>query len=382
MLYTGITTYPTGTYTPCCFVQYKNAYKGPIKEYWNSDFLNNMKKSFDNNEWPEACRRCRLTEESGADSKRINEWNKHYKKHKSFNVEPGKLDVIDLRLSNLCNQACVFCNSVNSSKIEDELKIHGEAHVDNVYYNHQPFANVDFRNPFTKEEIFSLFDNISDNCRVYITGGEPSILKINYEVLEYLIDNKLNEKVWIDLNTNFQVWNDKFYDLLKHFPGRMMASIDATGKQLEYIRHHSDWNNVSANFLRFRDEFPNWEVKVSPAAFMLNAWAQIDLIEWSLENKLPINFFNILINPGWLDVRLLPKKTKNDVIKQLEKYKKLPYSNIDNYMKFISSERTDFTLKDTAFNLDKIDAIRGNNWRETFPELADIVRKQQKKGLI
>lgn len=407
-LYNSITTYPNGTYTPCCYAQQRDAPTNvSYDQYWDSDYRKDMIAKFDKGEWPDACIRCSTIEKSDGWSKRKMEWHKHMMHHNDTDIKKfdKKLATIDLRLSNLCNQACVFCNSVNSSKIEDEVIEHGDKHTENIYHNYEMWKSQNFRSSWELDEIKSLLTNyeIDDKqCRMYMTGGEPTLLKINLEILEFIVDNNMQDKFYLDINTNHQSWNYKFFALANKFNGRCMSSIDATNSTIDYIRYHSNWDNTLNNILRFHKEFPHWKKSIHPAMFILNITQLPEMLEWSHKHDINIGVYNILAKPNWLDMRLLPESIRLDIADKLEEIKikyynwnfsdvqkeknwdqdtQIGITNIQNILRkggeLIKNNSTGdlWTLQDTALQLDRIDKIRNINWRETFPWLAELIKE-------
>ena len=388
MVHRGVNTYANGVCSPCCFTANWNSPVQSISEYRESKYLQYYKDKFANNEWPDECHRCKRTEETGAKSKRQHEIDKFKLKYGEvpYNHD-NKLDVLDLRLSNLCNQACVFCNPVNSSMIQKEVEVFGDLHTESNFGSLKAFEGRwdKVRQSFTTEEILNQIDNLTIGGRLYFTGGEPSILKQVFEILEYCIEKGRNEDLYLEFSSNFHTLNPKFLELIKYFNGRMWVSFDATESQYEYIRHHGIWKTASNNLLEFKKQVPNFRLEITPAQFILNAFADFDLCDWAYRNDINVVHDNFLHFPPWLDIRLLPIEQRKKIHKKIEQYKKKrpTKGNVslwDNYQKFILSEYNgNATLLDTELNLDKMDFIRKNNWRETFPWLHSIIEEYKRK---
>jgi molybdenum cofactor biosynthesis enzyme MoaA len=387
MLYRGVAVYPVGTFSPCCFTFRADTPITSFKGYRKSEYLQAMKDDFKNGKWPEQCARCKSTEESGAISKRQHEINKFKRKYRHDRFDMNKnLDVIDLRLSNLCNQACVFCNPVNSSLIQKEAEEYGSEHTKHTLDLFEAYKKQNrldkTRTSFSNEEIYKMIDVIAPNGRLYFTGGEPSILKQVHEILQYVIDAGKSRDVFLEFSSNFHALNPKFLKLLQHFSGRMWISFDAIGPEYEYIRHHGVWETAKQNVLEFKKRFNKWQIEITPAQFMLNAWADFELMDWAIENDIKVTHDNFLHNPTWLDIRLLPMSVRLEILERIQEYKK-KIKNVDtdpslytNYEKFlVSTYNGPSTLLDTELNLDKLDKIRGKDWRLTFPFLYSIIEK-------
>ena len=387
MVHRGVNTYANGVCSPCCFTANWDSPVQSISDYRKSDFKKYFIEKFSNNEWPTECYRCKETEDAGAKSKRQHEIKKFQKKYGNVPyTHDNKLDVLDLRLSNLCNQACVFCNPVNSSMIQKEVEEFGSLHTESNFGSLKTFEGRwdKIRQSFTTKEIIDQVDDLAIGGRLYFTGGEPSILKQVFEILEYCMATKRNEDLYLEFSSNFHAVNPTFIKLLSQFQGRMWVSFDATGSRYEYIRHHGVWKTASNNLLEFKRQVPQFRIELTPAQFILNAFADFDLCDWAYDNNFDVVHDNFLHFPPWLDIRLLPMKQREKIFKKIQEYKRKRATNNNvslwqNYEKFILSDyKGKATLLDTETNLDKIDFIRKNNWRKTFPWLHKIIEKHKK----
>ena len=54
----------------------------------------------------------------------------------------------------------------------------------------------------SSKTINELKELLKDVDHIYFAGGEPLIMKKHYEILDFLIENNLNEKVFLRYNTN------------------------------------------------------------------------------------------------------------------------------------------------------------------------------------
>ena len=115
----------------------------------------------------------------------------------TYNQVPNfDLYTTDIRWTNLCNQACVYCSPRFSSRWASELNI---AQV--LPTNQQ---RVDF-----KEYIFKHAKQLK---HVYLAGGEPLLMKENLELLD-LLDPEVNLRI----NTNLSKIDTKIFDLVCKF---------------------------------------------------------------------------------------------------------------------------------------------------------------------
>ena len=88
------------------------------------------------------------------------------------NNENFELRHVDLRWSNKCNQACVYCNSNYSSKWAKELKTS---------------VNSDKKQRHKLKKY--VFDNVKNFKNIYMAGGEPLLMNENKELLNLLLED-------------------------------------------------------------------------------------------------------------------------------------------------------------------------------------------------
>jgi MoaA/NifB/PqqE/SkfB family radical SAM enzyme len=101
------------------------------------------------------------------------------------------LQTIDVRWTNLCNFACVYCSADFSSKWADELNVQTETPSEEQQSNF-------------KEYIYRHAKNLK---HVYLAGGEPLLMKENLELLE-----ELNPNVNLRINTNLSKVDTGVFD--------------------------------------------------------------------------------------------------------------------------------------------------------------------------
>ena len=84
--------------------------------------------------------------------------------------------------------------------------------------------------------------------RLYVTGGEPSIIKANDDMINHLIEIG-NKECHVSFTTNLTTWNMNLYDKLSFFDkSEVQVSIDGYKESQEYIRYGSAWKDIDRNF--------------------------------------------------------------------------------------------------------------------------------------
>jgi len=336
-------------------------YKDDLQEAWNSNTYCDIRKTMLSNERPAMCIRCFREEDAGLESAR-QAWNKKWKEDKVYNETPTfDIKYIDLRLGNLCNLRCRMCNPYASSQwlkewhlISDKLS----------KQEHARLKRLDWPNDKkTWDNLLPLLDTVDE---VYLTGGEPTIIKEQYILLNYLIDNNIAHRVKLKYNTNLTNIPEELVVKWQSFKRvQLNCSIDAVGDLDRYIRYPSDWNTIVENF-NILHKLKNIYIEIHCTVQMYNILRLQDLIAWVLPYEVKI-YFNILNHPTWLNIRVLPVHLKKDVEEKLQKYYYLPkvkgiidYMNAENW-----SEHLDIFYQKTRI----LDESRNESLQTIIAEL-------------
>ena len=208
------------------------------------------------------------------------------------------LKTIDVRWSNLCNFACVYCGPQFSSKWAQELSSHFDVPTDEQ------------RNKF-KEYILH---NASKLKHVYLAGGEPLLMKENLELLEIL--KKENTDITIRINTNLSKVDTAIFDRICEFENvHWTISVESQGDEFEYIRYGGKWSDFLEN-LDIISKRPH-KVSFNMLHFLLNYMSLFDCVDFLVGRGFHHNSFIIgaLLTPDYLNIRQLP----SDVLKSVER---------------------------------------------------------------
>lgn len=325
---------PDGRYRMCCISLESDNKEAvnthSLQEWLGSDTIKTAKQQLSGGVWPDACRRCKVEEESGVESRRIKkDW-----------YGPG-ISHLDLRFGNNCNLQCISCNPRSSSSIgyeTIEMSNNGIIPINPV----PPLVSLNWYD----EKYFSYFEGLPLK-EVYLTGGEPMMVQHLPQFLK-----RLDQNVTIRFNTNATIYNQKLVNILKKFKDvRMNLSIDAIGRKIEYIRYGSRWKTIEDNAKRYSDFCT---VDIGPTISILNALYYDEIKEWSDRNNFKI-FENILMDPAWLNVKHAPDSLK-------EKF---------TYVGTLKDEDADIQLqKEFIKNISKLDSHRNIKIKDYLPEVA------------
>jgi len=383
-----------------------------LEEAWNSEYMRNVRKTMLRGEKPAPCLKCYKEEESGHLSKRNWEtayWEKRYSVDELVNSTnedgslPTKIRYIDLRLGSKCQLACVMCSPHDSSgwikewqtihpQIQNE-RLKNTSKWENKGRNNGASYNWHKNNPRFWNE---LMDQIPHMYQLYFAGGESLIIDEHYELLEECIKRGYAKDIELRYNSNAVEWRDDLFDLWAEFKRvRFHYSIDAYGKQNDYIRFPSKWEHQEKIFWQLDQTTDNVEITTATTVMALNVGYLPELVKWKVEqgfkkiNKWP--FGAGLINmhfaywPPQLNVKTLPKDYKNWVQKKYEN-EFYPWLE-DNWQKSTGVEDVSYDQwKDAPYGIKRykgiINFMQSEDWSERVPELQEWLKLiDQSRGL-
>ena len=256
------------------------------------------------------------------------------------NMNPLIDDVIpsylEVSFSNLCNLKCTYCNCNFSSRWENDLKKYGDNYNHTYFNSKKPEINPIKKNNFFLERFFEYLPEIIKNLKILrITGGEPTIQKEFYQVLNY-IENNPQPDLMLCINTNLcpspKKFNE-FIDLLKKINNKVKqiiiyTSCDTSGEHAEFIReglNYSLWKQNCHTILKEVDNsnlnimctFNNLCLTQEFKTFINDIY---DMTEHSINKKDIRTFFSIqpLANPIYQSIEILDYDIFENIINEIQ----------------------------------------------------------------
>jgi organic radical activating enzyme len=350
---------------------------------WNGEYMTNVRQNMLNGKPVKECARCYEHESKGLESSR--QWaNRNYK---WTNNNPTHLE---LRLGNHCNLKCNSCWSVSSNNLYKERKkileketlpkwLHDQwAHeVKSVEQHDWQWHETD--------EFKSFIDSVAPTLeRLYLTGGEPTLISANQYVLDKLVETG-NKKCHVAWTTNMTNWPESFYDKLDFFDtSEVQMSIDGFKDHNYYIRYPTNWKILEDNFYRALKLPEKVQLKIY---FVYQAWNVFDvkpLIQWveSMQKNRRIDFVPIFLEyPDQLNSTVWPDIVKLSVVDELgsiETYRhRDAVSRIKNYT-LNSNKYSQENLNRMKQFIDINDRHRKIKFSDIFPKLNQILEKECK----
>jgi MoaA/NifB/PqqE/SkfB family radical SAM enzyme len=388
---------PDGTFYTC-----KDNF---IKEAWNSQDMKDIRLAMIDGKKIEGCSVCYEQEANGRTSNRqhsIQEWswrlgNEGLNKLVAEAVDNnGHVEsepvYLDLRLGNLCNLKCRMCNPWNSSQIVKEHESLAQnpeySEVWRKTFGKFPITVMDdqqwFDHDIMWDQVISLIPKLK---KVYMTGGEPTLIKNNFKFMQACIDQGRTDIVMF-FNTNCTNINKQFLNLISQFKQvNINASMDGIGIVNEYIRAPSDWKLISDNIEKLA-QMSNVNLGVTPTIQVYNVFDIVNMLEWvdALNTKYNKKIFvDFLVNhhPHHLAVRILDdemRKTALDMIMGYTYHGRHPAQTL-NSLKGIIGLLQQSRVNDWAEQLNRfkvytnaLDAERGQSISDIDSRLAALCR--------
>ena len=271
----------------------------------------------------------------------------------TYQVGNFDLHTVDVRWTNLCNFACVYCGPEFSSKWSTELKIHP-----NVPDQQQL---MDFKN--------YIYDHAGQLKHVYLAGGEPLLMKENLTLLE-----KLNPDANIRINTNLSKVDTRVFEAICEFPNvHWTVSVETQAEEFEYIRHGGSWTDFLDNLNKINQL--GHKISFNMLHFLLNYNSIFDCVNFLKGLGFHNNSFVIgaLLSPEYLNIRHLPQNVLNSVKSKLQDRidQKPGYLLEDSYRNMLHYIDIPFekNIIQSIDKLSELDQRRGVDSRATFKDL-------------
>jgi hypothetical protein len=347
----------TLSYNQCCLSTTKLAVPQDPAMLWNDTPLQTVRKINNENIWLEGCWQCQHIESAGIKSFRQS-------MIEGLGVEKNLSGPqrIDLLFDRSCNLACRTCSPECSTYWEKHLR------DNNLLKNYVPVTNDNFS---TIKRLLETMD-LSNLKQIQFCGGE-TLLGNNYWKTTQLIADLVpdaKDKILLGLQTNgTQSIDEKYYDLLEKFKlVKLMVSIDGTHDRFNYLRWPGNWNQVVDNISGLRERLPsNVMFFVQECTSNLNLFYFNEVKDW-VKHNFDTNRFGDTVDHttqlakhDYLNVNNITQEYV-DAIKDTQMFQFISPNwkeNPDQIKKFIAKT-------------EHFDQLRGQDWKKTFPEVANF----------
>ena len=355
-------------YYPCA--RFKNPIKKleDITDFKTDSDLTSIRKKMLNGEQISGCETCYNYENRGIESYRqfeSKDWISQLKITSLNDLEKIQHPYYyEIFINNTCNLMCRSCTPAQSHLIAQEAVDNGIIASD--YPVRQTKATTDIVD----------IDSLNNKSRVYLHGGEPTIIQEVYSFLEKCIAKDKTD-FQLAFCTNGQKLNKKFMYLISHFPNTHFSfSIDGYDKINDYWRHGSEWNKIVEN-MKLVDSLGH-KTSFNTVPGIYNVTNLHLLLEFADAEFPHSTFYMQINNRGSQDVYNHPDADL--VCKSMERCMQtnIYYSDgksnktcIDSiYNHYKNNPQVDISrLKKFFEENDKLDKIRGIYLKDYIPEL-------------
>ena len=368
--WTGFELEPNGVVKNCIISKENigNIHQNSIENILQSKKNLEIKTQMLNKEFPNNCTGCYFQEKDRATSFENISSRLYYAKELGPHINNNLLDNknnfdlshVDLRWTNHCNQACVYCSPEYSSKWATEL---GETIKSDKQARDQVKKYV--------------FNNVKQLKNVYLAGGEPLLINENRAFLKLLLEK--NPNVTLRVNTNLSSTKTGVFELLCKFKNvHWTVSVESMDKEYEYIRYHGSWKDFIKNLKHIQTL--NHKISFNMLYFILNYKSIFDCIDYFKSIGFHNNSFIIgpLYTPLFLNIKHLPQKILNEIIDILKtKINKKPgfylQNSLENCLKYLTQTNFHANIDLVRDRIKVMDKRRNLDSKKIFPELYEEV---------
>lgn len=376
-------TTPLGGMRPCCLATHEipgmNLKTHTLEDGFTSEYMQDMRRAFNEGKQPGQCRNCWREEDAGKKSKR--EYMLEKFKHVDVdwdNIEQGhELQFLDLKLGNICNLKCRICGSWSSSKwAQEELDYSSDPdnHVARQWLREGQW-------PRKSKTFWDNMDKLLPQIKYFeFTGGEPWMIKQHFDLLQRAVDRGYAKDIDIHYNTNATQF-PKDPTIWRNFKHVQIAfSVDNTEERFEYERYGAKWKRANQNIqkvhaLRDQENYPistqlctTWNVQ--------NVFYMDEILAWAGTQAFDSVHFNLMHDPWEFSLSKIPTVAKSRVMIYLQKMqvKHSHYAqDINGLKQIVVHAPNDTSADDLHKKLRQTDLYRNQNFALSHTKIAQAI---------
>lgn len=383
--WTGIESTPDGKFRPCCIYKQKitdddgkpyTVRNHTIEQVMKSTDMNKLRDEFKQGKRPTGCQSCWKDEDAGNKSKRIHFWEKAGVVGQTYLTKDIVKPVfIDLKLGNICNLKCRICWPGSSSQWAVEL------------IKTDPGSEKKWRRllkegawPREQNKFFKSVEESLPFVRFFeITGGEPLMIKEQFEVLRKCVSRGFAKNIEVHYNTNGTHFPEKeLNEIWPHFKRVEVAfSVDDINQRFEYQRHPAKWKEVNSNIFKFKNSgLTNLSTQICTTINFFNIMYLDELAPRVNEWQPDFWYINTLHDPIEFDIQQLPSDVKKIITEKISKTSTRA-SEIEGAIRYLNNEpreKQENYRQSLIGRIKQIDKARNENFAEVFPLLNKVLK--------
>ena len=325
-----------------------------INEWFNSDPVQNFRRSILGNKKLSECQHCYMEEDHGGNSRRLKSNQKSViftrtAFEESFRQSPGyqhfsssitNTHPIDIHvdLGNFCNLACKMCKPEASSTIASQ-QVKWGIKSSQQYLGTDWTKNLMVWNSF-KQQLLSI-PNLSN---IHFMGGETLLTDRFNDLVDTMIDHNRFD-ICFSFVTNGTVFRSELLDKLKQFRKvGIEISIETIDEHNTYQRQGTNTELVLENIKKYQQwcNGSNITITLRPAPSLLTIGYYTELLQYALDNQFVVKS-NLCYKPRFLNVEILPEEIKT---KYQIKYRKFlaQFTDVHTANEYNASNPNNFKL--------------------------------------
>jgi hypothetical protein len=320
------------------------------------------------------CRVCREQENNSQMSHRVRGLldASSEKLTKFINTKTVDEFTMTLMASNKCNMACRTCNPASSSLIAQMVNDKIFMIPSTISDDPVQWTNIknDIRAGVEQYEIY----------RITVLGGEGTVQDDLFDLLNWLIEEQLSNKITLTIGTNGSVFLKEQYELwCQQFKFVTFAiSIDGVHDNSYYVRWPVKFDKLHQNLADFTElvkTYNNCHYYLTPTFYVNNICyvkEYLDYFELIAQTGYIIAIYdNTLFDPEYYSIRNLPTYIKKQIHPQLESvlntdYHILAHNNVFKISLINLAKQLEQNLEQTPAELLKQQSI----WQKYLQETA------------
>jgi hypothetical protein len=344
------------TFNQCCLSTTQTQIPQDVKVLWNDKKLKHNRQLNDQNIWLADCWQCERLENAGIKSFR--ESMIEGLGNKKNLAGPQR---IDLLFDRSCNLACRTCGPGPSTFWEKHLRDNNLPVI-----TFKPTDNLE-----TIKKVLTNLD-LSNLKQVQFCGGE-TLLGNTYwnaaKIIAELVPHAKDEML-LGFQTNAtQPIPEKYYEIIEKFKlVKFMISIDGIQDRFEYLRWPAKWNQIVDNIFTIREKAPgNVMFYVQECTSNLNMFYFGEVGNW-VATHFGTNRFGDQTDHS---TQLARHDYLNTSVITTEYFDAIKNTKM---AQFVSPgwEENPQKIQQFIRETEKFDQIRGEDWKKTFPEVANF----------
>lgn len=394
-----LTSKPDGNVRLCCFSSKNlkgNLGTDSLENIWNSSEIKEIRNRMLNNEKLPECKNCWKEEAAGKVSRRVRS-NSNFLKSSKDRLEEAQNNqghvskyptYIDLRLGNTCNLKCRTCNPLFSSLWHKELESHQESLTQNPLiqseYQYSFNKSKNINDWFATDTFFNSIKKMGKYLEViYISGGEPLLIKQHHLFIDYLLEHKFHKNITIKISSNITILDSNLLKKLVKFKRiHFEASIDAYGDKNDWLRPPSRFHKIEKNMRTLLELPRNVHVCINCTVSVYNILYIDELMEWfhkiskEIRKEAAPVYTDLLHQPEFQNISILPFELKKIAINRLKKITSPEEKNDINSIiaileaSFTENEKITDNRRKLKEHTAIFDEWRREDFFSTFPEFA------------